>query len=258
MSQEPEHLLQRAAARPGSGPDVAALRARAGRRRAVRRTGAALGVAGVLGLIGAGALTVGGLPGDDEVVLQQPPSPAPSPSATTPTATPSPTTPDRGPATPSPGAGFDGDAQPYERPARPGGEIAVLSEVRTGAHDGYDRVVWEFTQGTRPHLWVEYVDQPSQPGSGRPVDVAGDAYLRVTAGGARDVSAEHFMPDVPAYDGPERVDAPNAATIQEVVALGDFEANMQWAIGVDRERPFRVQVLHDPLRLVVDIANSGA
>jgi hypothetical protein len=271
MSQQPEHLLQRAAARPRKGPDVAALSARAGRRRTVRRAGTAVSVVAVLGLVGAGALTLGG-PGGGEVVLQQPSGSAASPSPELTPPSPELTSPSPGPTseaseTPSSSdteaqdseEGFNAATKNYERPPGPGQEIAVLSEVRTGTHEVYDRVVWEFSQGARPHLWVEYVDQPAQPGSGHPVEVAGEAYLRLIAGGARDISAEHMTrSDVAPYEGPERLDAPNAPAIQEVVALGDFEAHMQWAVGLDSQRPFRVQVLRDPLRIVIDIANSDA
>lgn len=264
MADQPDELLRRAAARPRRDPDLDELRARAARRRTLRRTGAVLGAVALLGVGSAAALTLPD-PGGDEVVLQQPAEPPASPS---PTPTPSPLDLPDDDLTPDvdadPGGerqeddaheepAFDGDTQPYERDGVADQHMAVLSEVRVGVHDGYDRVVWEFSEGDRPRLLVEYVDEPRQPGSGNPVEVAGEASLRLIAEAATDRGAQMYAPGAPPYEGPTRVDGGNAQAVREVVALGDFEANMQWAVGVDRQRPFRVQVFRDPLRVVVDI-----
>lgn len=270
MAENPDELLHRAAARPHGGPDLDRLRARAARRRTLRRTGAALGAVVVLGVGSAAAVTLSA-PGDDEISLQEPATPAASP---TPEARPSPLDrpdDDLVPETDAfPGEGSDPDgnaepdtedaeppfsanSEPDERPGAPDQEMAVLSRVRVGAHDGYDRVVWEFSEGDRPRVRVEYVDEPRQPGSGDPVDVAGSAYLRLIAEFATDRGAELYAPDAQPYEGPQRLDGGAARVVQEVVSLGDFEANMQWALGVDQERPFRVRVLESPLRIVVDV-----
>lgn len=271
MAEEPDELLRRAAARPHREPDLGELRARADRRRRLRRAGTALGAAAVLGVGSAAALTLPG-PGGDEIALQQPADSPASPDATPSPrdasdddlapevdATPGDAEPEGGEAE---GDG-EGDAEPafeggpdrYEREAAAEQETAVLAEVRVGVHETYDRVVWEFSEGDRPRLLVEYVDEPRQPGSGNRVDVAGDAYLRLIAEAATDRGAEMYAPGAPAYDGPTRLDGGNAQAVREVVALGDFEANMQWAVGVDRQRPFRVQVLEGPLRVVVDVGH---
>lgn len=268
MAENPDELLRRAAARPHDGPDLDRLRARAARRRRLRRTGAALSVVAVLGVGSAAAVTLSA-PGDDEVSLQDPAEPAASP-------TPEPTPPSLDGADDDlvpdidadPGEGSelddpdaDGDedppfyanTEPDERPAAPDQDMAVLSQVRVGVHEGFDRVVWEFSEGDRPRVRVEYVDQPRQPGSGNPVDVAGGAYLRLIAEFATDRGAELYAPDAQPYEGPRRLDGGTAQAVQEVVSLGDFEANMQWAVGVDQQRPFRMRVLESPLRIVVDV-----
>lgn len=55
------------------------------------------------------------------------------------------------------------------------------------------------------------------------------------------------------YDGPERIrpDATNA--IIEVVEDTLYEGNHDFFIGLDAERPYRVDRLADPSRVVVDI-----
>lgn len=270
MAENPDELLHRAAARPHGDPDVDRLRARAARRRKLRRTGAALGAIAVLGVGSAAAVTLSA-PGNDEISLQEPADLAASP---TPEATPSPLDrPDddlvpEADAIPGEGSDPDGGAdsdtegdeppfyantEPDERPGATDQEMAVLSRVRVGTHDGYDRVVWEFSEGDRPRVRVEYVDEPRQPGSGNAVDVAGGAYLRLIAEFATDRGAELYAPGAEPYEGPSRLDGGNAQVVREVVSLGDFEANMQWAIGVDQERPFRIRMLEDPLRIAVDV-----
>lgn len=199
--------------------------------------------------------------GDDEVDLADDATPA------TPQATP---TPDPTP-TPTPTSGstdgaesdddeeqtttFDGDTEDVELEGAANQQTAVLDEVRIGRHDGYDRVVWEFSAGDRPRLWVQYVDEATEPGSGRTVDVAGEATIQMTASTATDYGAELYAPNQQPYEGPERVKAADADQVTEAVALGDFEATMEWAVGVDAVRPFRVEVLDDPLRVVLDVAH---
>lgn len=209
--------------------------------RAALATSAAL----LLGLTGACE------PDEDEAVDVATETPTPTP---TPTATPTPT-----PAEPDDEHDhdqeqFEGGTADVELQAADEQETAVLSEVRVARRDGYDRVVWEFSEGTDPRVLVGYEDAAREPGSGDPVDLAGDAVLVVLAQHATDFGAELYAPQAEAYEGPERIDGGNA-NITEVVRLGDFEAAMTWAVGLDTERPFRVLRLDDPLRLVVDIGH---
>jgi hypothetical protein len=45
--------------------------------------------------------------------------------------------------------------------------------------------------------------------------------------------------------------------IQEVVETGDFEAVLNWVIGVNGRTPFEVSTMTDPARVVIDIATTG-
>lgn len=201
---------------------------------------------------------------EDQIGLADDATPSPAPTTPTPQRTPTPTpTPASDGADDDDGGGqsadeddgeaFEGDTEDVELDGAANQQTAVLDEVRIGRHDGFDRVVWEFRTGDRPRLWVEYVDEPSEPGSGEPVEVAGATAIQVTASTATDYGAEVYAPDHQPYDGPERVQGPRTERVTEAVALGDFEATMQWAVGVDAERPFRVEVLEDPLRVVLDV-----
>jgi hypothetical protein len=195
--------------------------------------------------------------GGADLTEESTPTPTPTPGLTptpTPDLTPTPT-PVEADETDEADEPFEGDTDPVTLEGAAEQETAVLAEVRVARHEGFDRVVWEFGAGERPRIWLEYTDDPRQPGSGEPVDVAGDVALHLAAERATDRGAELYAPDHEPYDGPDRVEGANTERVTEAVALGDFEANMQWAVGVDARQPFRVEVLEDPLRIVVDVAH---
>jgi hypothetical protein len=114
----------------------------------------------------------------------------------------------------------------------------VLRDVRVGAHDGFDRVVFEF-ESTVPGYAVRYIDRPvTEDASGREVAVAGDAVLGV-----------RFEP---AHGGDlTRVAGPRGA-VNEVVRTGDFEAVLSWAIGVKTKAPFNAYT-SEGNKLIIDI-----
>lgn len=56
------------------------------------------------------------------------------------------------------------------------------------------------------------------------------------------------------YTGPRRIAGSDVGTsiVREVVRTGDFEAVLNWAVGLDARADFRVLTLEAPPRLVVD------
>ena len=194
------------------------------------------------------------------------PGPAPTPSATPPSATvapsagtaPAPTSTPAPTTVPSPTAEPDGPAEAAFAPA--GTELTregdatgyVITQVRVGDHPGYDRVVYELTGGEgTPGYRVGWVDQAVEDPSGevRPVD--GDAILQVWLMGttyAVDGGPQEHAGDVRPDDG----------DIEEVVRPLTFEGMTQSFVGVDDgRRPFRVTVLQDPVRVVVDVQDRA-
>jgi hypothetical protein len=130
-----------------------------------------------------------------------------------------------------------------------GDPIGYGTAVRVGHHDGYDRVVFEFSGSGTPSYRVQYTDTPTAQGSGDPVDVAGDAYLHVsvTSVGIPDEPAPSMT--TPSTDG---------TVFAQVEGIwGGFEGYGESFIGIDGgQRPFHVMVLQDPMRVVVDVANG--
>ncbi len=129
--------------------------------------------------------------------------------------------------------------------------VALLTAVRAAAHDGFDRVVFQF-RNAMPGYVVRYVRAPVRAdGSGAPVAVKGRAVLLVRMEPALDADlSKESAPRT--YTGPTRL-RPPTSTVVELVRTGGFESVLSWAVGLGERRPFRVTALKNPSRLVIDV-----
>lgn len=142
---------------------------------------------------------------------------------------------------------FEGTTAPTMRRATITG-LSTQTAVRAGRQQGFDRVVFEFGSGGLPGYTIEYVGRPiRQCGSGNTVSVAGSAWLRVgmTPARAHDDDGQVTVA--------ERALTPGLPTVRALRLTCDFEAVLEWVIGVDARKPYRVLELRNPDRLVVDI-----
>lgn len=129
-------------------------------------------------------------------------------------------------------------------------EQATLVRVEAAEHEGFDRIVFEFSGGS-PVYRVEYVTTPTDCGSGEPTFPSGGnaAYLQIK-----------FMPAV-AHDEAGQVTIAstdinaNLPSIKRAKRSCDFEADVTWALLLGGQTDFRVFSLVNPLRLAVDIAH---
>jgi hypothetical protein len=129
--------------------------------------------------------------------------------------------------------------------------VATLSAARVARHDGFDRFVLEFEGSDLPSYHVEYVDRPvRQCGSGEVVDVAGDGWLliRLEPARAHDDQGHATLA--------ERRARPQLPVLIETRLLCDFEAQIEWVLGVASPNPYRVLELTRPVRLVVDVRTN--
>jgi len=131
----------------------------------------------------------------------------------------------------------------------------LQTEVRIGAHPGFDRFVIEFeASGTPPDGWAVHwlTGIPVHDGSGMPVAVSGNEFLQVRLLG----SAGWAMTD-PAdwYSGPDEFFGVEVGTgnLVEAESAGDYEGYVTWAVGFDHQAAFNVFALTGPPRLVVDV-----
>jgi hypothetical protein len=132
---------------------------------------------------------------------------------------------------------------------------SLLTSVKVEGLPCSDRVVFGFRDnpGEPPGFYASY--QPTstaklEDGSGRPIDVAGTAFIVVHLMNAAtaDVSGDKVTPT---YTGPRRIPAEGTRFVREVVKTGDFESTVTWVIGLDEKRPFVAK--SSGSQIVVDI-----
>jgi hypothetical protein len=76
----------------------------------------------------------------------------------------------------------------------------------------------------------------AESGSGRRVALEGATFLVVSFFPAATATADATKVTF-SYTGPKRLHPSSTGPIQEVAKVGDFEAQLDWAIGLDRRRP---------------------
>ncbi|OYN91322.1 AMIN-like domain-containing (lipo)protein [Parenemella sanctibonifatiensis] len=166
------------------------------------------------------------------------PSPAPSPSSP-PASTPADEAPSGAPFTtgPSESAGFGSEA----------GGAHVAEVVRCGQHESFDRVVVEYRGegGTQWH--AQPADGAYQSGSGRRLDVAGDRFLTVVITGVTNPENGWEPPALLGCEG---------GVLRGIQLESPYEGQQLLHLGLDRDLGYRISVLDDPRRVVIDIAHD--
>jgi hypothetical protein len=127
---------------------------------------------------------------------------------------------------------------------------ANITDVRTGTHDGYDRVVFEFADGL-PEASLERAEPPfTHDPSGLPMEIQGESFLRLILRGG----TKQTLEGTSSYDGPTEFETGYPALVH-LIEGGDFEAQSTWYFGLAAESCVRVLTLSDDgtARLVIDI-----
>jgi len=117
--------------------------------------------------------------------------------------------------------------------------------VRVGQHDGYDRLVIEFS-GPIPSYKVQRRSGTSFTASPRGQTVT----LRGTNGV---LIVVHPIFNWTSYSGPSAFQ-PDYRVLREARQVENFEGYQQWALGIQGSPCLRVTTLTSPSRLVVDVA----
>lgn len=147
---------------------------------------------------------------------------------------------------------FTADATPDTADASSDAAVTV-SDIRVGRHDGFDRVVFEVGGTGTPGWDVQYVDAASSQGSGDPVDVAGDAVLQVTLTGA----GYPYSTGVEEYSASAPLTGAGTQVVTEVVFDATFEGTTVAFVGTTGQSPFRVYLLENPTRVVLEVADPS-
>jgi hypothetical protein len=130
-------------------------------------------------------------------------------------------------------------------------DMPMLVAIRTGSHDGYDRVVLEF-RNDLPSWRVGYVDEvASESGATVPLEGTAQLFVDVNPAWAHD---QNTPPHEATYTGPRSL-TPGYPTLRQVRFVDEFEGHLTFGIGLQRQVGFRVLELREPSRLAIDVAS---
>jgi hypothetical protein len=125
---------------------------------------------------------------------------------------------------------------------------ALIDDVRTGTHPGYDRLTIEFENGQpgsieiRPQANTNFITDPK----GDTVRLAGQVGLKVVI---------HTADAHTSYTGPTDMKT-GYAGLMEVRQVGDFEGYVSYGLGLAKPGCYQAVILTNPVRLVIDIQVS--
>jgi hypothetical protein len=138
--------------------------------------------------------------------------------------------------------------QPFACSDRTGGSAGVsaqLTGIRTARHDGYDRIVFEFSGGVIPSYNLIRQDSPTfyRDASGQPVTLDGSAGIKLV------------FRDTDAASGLATDTKPALPVVREIAQVGNFERVLSYGVGLSSAQCIRVLSLSGG-RLVVDVATA--
>ena len=120
----------------------------------------------------------------------------------------------------------------------------ALTGIRAATHEGFTRVVLEFSGEGTPGVWrAAWTDQAVEQGRGLPIQVEGEAVLDLVIDGTPMTATET------PYPGGTHTRAGDL----DVVSDGTFEDNTHVVIGSPTSRQFQIGFLSNPVRMVIDI-----
>ena len=136
------------------------------------------------------------------------------------------------------------------------GPAGVITNVRAGQHDCYDRLVIDMAGTSGAAYDVRYVPRVIADPSGLPVALRGGAFLQITV--REPIYDVNGNPTFTPADPQELVDTAGFATFRQAALTGSFEGVTNLGLGVRARLPFRVFTLAGPGnggRVVIDVAH---
>ena len=125
---------------------------------------------------------------------------------------------------------------------------AFPSSSRVGSHPGYERVVVQYTGGAADLTWKTTWTSDPIDEKGERINVKGDVFLQVDVAGVREPSD---VASLPASLNPGSLTS--LSTVKGVAVQYPFEGQHMVFIGLSAKNSYRIQVLKDPSRLVIDV-----
>lgn len=144
---------------------------------------------------------------------------------------------------------FEGTLERVEQlkpdPAPPG--PVSLRRIRTGAHDEFDRVVFDFDGDKSPGFQVEYIDKLTRKCGPDELKVAGGTWLLV-----RMTPAQAHVESGRTSVGRVEFDE-DLSVVKQIRQVCDTGGQVEWLIEVADRKPYRAVMRTEPARLVIDI-----
>ena len=120
----------------------------------------------------------------------------------------------------------------------------ALTGIRAATHEGFTRVVLEFSGEGTPGVWRgAWTDEALEQGRGLPIQVEGQAFLDLIIDGTPMTATANPYPS----------GTHTRAGYLDVVSDGTFEDNTHVVIGAPAPRQFQIGFLSNPVRMVIDI-----
>jgi hypothetical protein len=133
----------------------------------------------------------------------------------------------------------------------------LLSSVQVVSEVCADRIVFAFrpSGSETPGYRVAYrpsEEAQTEDASGRHIPIAGNAFLvvRLEPAATADISGAQLERT---YTGPRTITPSGLHFVRQVTKTGDFEAVLTWAIGLSKQRPFKVTSSGSPPRLTIEL-----
>lgn len=144
---------------------------------------------------------------------------------------------------------FEGSVAPVEqlKPDPAPSAPVTLQRIRTGQHDDFERVVFDFEGDTPPGFRVEYVDKLTRKCGSDELNVTGGTWLlvRMTPAQAHLESGRTSVGRVEFDD--------DLKMVKNIRQVCDADGQIEWMIEVADRKPYRAEPLSEPARLVIDI-----
>lgn len=129
--------------------------------------------------------------------------------------------------------------------------VAIMRNLRTGAHDGFDRIVVDL-DGPRPtFVATTWTDELTKDPSGEVVWLTGQFFLNVVMNPV----TGHNDSGNPTWFFPEKFRTRDLHNVMAVAVTGDFEGHVSLGLGTRNQTWVRTFTLDSPTRVVIDVGS---
>lgn len=128
--------------------------------------------------------------------------------------------------------------------------IPVLTDIRTGQHPGFDRIVLDWS-GPAPEVRTSDVEDLRSDGSGEIFWLTGEFFVQAVATPAY----AHRADGSRSYANPERFRTPGLRNVMAVGVVSDFEGYVTVGLGTRYRSWVRLSTLTSPTRVVIDVGS---